>query len=69
MQVIPYYMERHDFLSDRDLYHMKKRQEINFQLPWSTEGAIFEKKEKKYEKMRIFCHDMNFEKTLKNNIF
>ena len=50
MQVIPYYMERHDFLSDRDLYHMKKRQEINFQLPWSTEGAVFEKKEKNMKK-------------------
>ena len=32
---------------------MKKQQEKNFQLPWSTEGAIFEKKEKIYEKMRI----------------
>ena len=53
-------MERHDFLSDRDLYHMKKRQEINFQLPWSTEGAIFEKKEKKYEKMRIILSRHEF---------
>ena len=60
MQVILYYMERHDFLSDRDLYHMKKRQEINFQLPWSTEGAIFEKKEKKYEKMRIILSQHEF---------
>ena len=60
MQVIPYYMERHDFLSDRDLYHMKKRQEINFQLPWSTEGAIFEKKRKKYEKMRIILSRHEF---------
>ena len=61
MQVILYYMERHDFLSDRDLYHMKKRQEINFQLPWSTEGAIFEKKkEKKYEKMRIILSRHEF---------
>ena len=50
MQVILYYMEMHDFLSDRDLYHMKKRQEKNFQLPWSTEGAIFEKKEKNMKK-------------------
>ena len=47
MQFILLYMERHDFLSGRDLYYLKKQQEINFELLWITEGAIFEKKRKK----------------------
>ena len=61
-------MERHDFLSDRDLYHMKKRQEINFQLPWSTEGAIFEKKRNTPDGASTNPKNFNLNKNLNMNL-
>ena len=50
MQFILLYMEKHDFLNGRDLYYVKKQQEINLELLRITEGAIFGKTRKKVKK-------------------
>ena len=60
MQFILLYLERHDFLSGRDLYYVKKQQEINFELLWITERAIFGEKREKSEKMRIILSRHEF---------
>ena len=60
MQFILLYMEMHDFLSGRNLYYVKKQQEINLELLWITEGAIFGGKKKKSEKMRIILSRHEF---------